>query len=476
MFRMTFRQSMLFGFLLIATLLSLAAVRSWWLLEHHVERSRQNGAQALLISTTVQEIAERTVDLERSARQFMVLKDKTLLPRIEENASDCLTALQRLENIPGTAFSKLAEDWRMAHATLMQGLLNPTKERPLLTVLGTLTRVNGALEQQARSWISDRNVTLLNELATSRLHVAGLVAVAVFGAFCVALAMNWWLSRPIEMLESSIKRLGESRFDESVTVPGPVDLQLVGQRLDWLRLRLRDLETERERALRHVSHELKTPLTALREGIALLKDEVGEPLGTTQKEIVDILQHNVMTLQRHIETLLHLNAISDEARRLNKQPVSLPGLLNRAIQRRALQIQSRRLVVTPAAPAIVHALDEEKMLVVLDNLLSNAIDFSPEGGSIHLEVENDDKSLRLLCVDEGSGVASEDAERIFEPFVQGQRQPQEPRQGSGVGLSIVRELMAAMGGSVTLLPPAGNTRGATFQIELPHGAEQRYAA
>ena len=81
------------------------------------------------------------------------------------------------------------------------------------------------------------------------------------GAFLVALAMSWWLSRPIGSIERAIEHLGESRFDEPVTVGGPVDLRQVGRRLDWLRRRLEALESDRERTLRHVSHELKTPLT-----------------------------------------------------------------------------------------------------------------------------------------------------------------------------------------------------------------------
>jgi len=301
-----------------------------------------------------------------------------------------------------------------------------------------------------------------------------MVAAAVGGAFVVALAMSWWLSRPITTIEGAIERLGESRFEEPVNVRGPADLRRVGRRLDWLRQRLGELESERERTLRHVSHELKTPLTALREGVALLQDKVAGPLEGTQQEVVDILQHNVLTLQRQIESLLRLNAASFEARRLRYRPVQLKKLLADAIQGRELQIQARRLVIRPKAPAVTRALDGDKLLVVLDNLLSNAIDFSPEGGVIRLEAEVGDDRVRITCNDQGPGIAPEDAERIFEPFVQGARAAPIERQGSGVGLSIVRELLAAMGGSVVVDrtqagngDPASGAPGACFRIEVP---------
>ena len=86
---------MLAGFLLIALLLSWAAVRSWLVLEQFVEQSRQGSEQALQLSATIQELAERTVDLERSTRQFMVLNDAALLGRFDENVSHSLAAVKR---------------------------------------------------------------------------------------------------------------------------------------------------------------------------------------------------------------------------------------------------------------------------------------------------------------------------------------------------------------------------------------------
>ena len=109
-------------------------------------------------------------------------------------------------------------------------------------------------------------------------------------------------------------------------------------------------------------------------------------------------------------------------------------------------------------------LDAENMAIVLDNLLSNAIDFSPEQGEIRLVVRHADGLWRFDCIDQGPGIADEDRQRIFDPFVQGQRMAPAPRQGSGVGLSIVRELVRAMGGAVYLVP---QSTGAHFCVEIP---------
>ena len=467
MIRISFRQSMLAGFLLIALLLSWAAVRSWLVLEQFVEESRRSGEHVLQLSGSIQEIADRTVDLERSARQFMIVNEATLIKRFDANVDHALAAVGRLESIPGETLGKLPGDWRQAAEQLSEGLHQSAPGVELLPLLKRLAEINGELAHAGRQWMDQQNATLLAQLERSRRQLTGLVVVAVVGAFVVALAMSWWLSRPITSIVRSIECLGESRFDTPVAVGGPADLRRVGHRLEWLRQRLGELDMDRERTLRHVSHELKTPLTALREGIALLQEQVLGPLEGAQQEVVDILQHNVMALQGHIESLLRLNATCFEARRPAYRPLLLRKLLADVVQGRELQIQARQLTVLREAPAIARNLDREKLLVVVDNLLSNAIDFSPEGGVIRLQAAIFGKSMRISCIDQGPGIAAEDAERIFEPFVQGRLASPTPRQGSGVGLSIVRELMSAMGGRVMLVPGDGKAPGAYFCIEVP---------
>jgi len=305
--------------------------------------------------------------------------------------------------------------------------------------------------------------------AKTRENWPWFLGVAAVTALLLAVGFSILISRPLRNIDRSIRKLGRGEFNEDIHITGPRDLRSLGERLDWLRRRLLELETHQTRFLRHVSHELKTPLTALREGIALLQEQVLGPLEGAQQEVVDILQHNVMALQGHIESLLRLNAACFEARRPTYRPLLLRKLLADVVQGRELQIQARQLTVLREAPAIARNLDGEKLLVVVDNLLSNAIDFSPEGGVIRLQAAAFGKSIRISCIDQGPGIAAEDAERIFEPFVQGRLASPTPRQGSGVGLSIVRELMTAMGGRVMLVRSDGQAPGAHFCIEVPCG-------
>ncbi|MDP3539571.1 MAG: ATP-binding protein [Azonexus sp.] len=465
MIRVSFRQGMLLGFAVIVLLLGGVALQSWLVVERLVDESRRNSEQAIHLTAAIQELAERTVDIERSARQYLVLDDPLFHQRFDEHLAQSLALVDRLDAMVAEPMTPLLGGWRMVAEALRSGLEKKVGKAELTPFLARLVELNGLLKQAGQRWIEAQNSRLLIELEANRLHLGGQIVLALAGALLVALAMGWWLVRPVRQLEQAISRLGANRFEEAVKVGGPADLRQLGRRLDWLRQRLAELEADRERTLRHVSHELKTPLTALKEGVALLKEEVPGPLGENQREVVDILQHNVAGLQLQIESLLSLNGAAFEARRLKLESVELQKFMAGVVQRREFHAQSRQLKVLVETPDRANAiLDIDKMGVVLDNLLSNAIDFSPEGASVRLVVTRHDDCLSFECIDQGPGVAPEDRQRIFDPFVQGQREAPAQRQGSGVGLSIVRELVRAMGGTVSLL---ATETGAHFCVELP---------
>lgn len=457
---LSFRHGMLAGVLLIVTLLGGVAAHGWWLLEGLVGQSRENNLRALRLTAVVQVLAERTVDMERSARQFLVLGDPVLRERFDEHHGQSLEQLAQID-LPELTESTIA--WRQLSGRLRAGLeqgLSADELAPLLAALGGL---NDDILHTSQHWIEGGNARLLDELERQRGQLRNRLVLALGGALLVALAMAWWLIRPVRQLEKAIGRLGGRDFRGPVVVEGPADLRRLGQRLDELRRRLAELEADRERNLRHVSHELKTPLTALKEGVALLVEEVPGPLSATQRVVVDILAHKVGNLQGQIESLLTLNAAAYEARHLDITSVRPAQLLAEAARRHQLAAQARQLRIIVEAGEGLARLDIGKFSVILDNLLANAIDFSPDGADIRLRATHAASGWQFDCIDYGPGVAPEDTWRIFEPFVQGRRNAPVARQGSGVGLSIVRDLVGAMGGRVDLLP---SDIGAHFRVEL----------
>ena len=466
----SFQQLLLLAFLLIALLLGGIALRTVYTFDELINQSRGFSQRALQLNAAAQALTERSADLERSARQSLVLGDSVLRRRFNETADDARKVLQALgpQDVPGD----VANQWRRQLAridTLLDGPADTAldRERVVTQEFRTLERLNADIAQAVQRTIGERNDALQTQLDASRQRATRLVVAAVALALALAVAFGIWLGRPFKRLERAIVGLGQNRLQEPIRIRGPADVRRVGQQLEWLRLRLTELEEDKARFLRHISHELKTPLAAMREGVALLQDGVAGPLTDNQREVAGILHQNTRVLQNQIEALLRFNAAAFEARQLRRQKTDLRQLLEDQVDAQRLQWQAHALQVTVEGEPVTLAVDADKLATAVANLLSNAIRFSPHGGTIRLQLERITGAVQITLRDQGPGVAADDRERIFEPFFRGQLQPQNAARGSGIGLSIVQEYIAAHGGRLYLLP---DRPGAHFRIELPHAS------
>jgi two-component system sensor histidine kinase GlrK len=227
-------------------------------------------------------------------------------------------------------------------------------------------------------------------------------------------------------------------------------------------LQLLDLEEQKNRFLRQMSHELKTPLTAVREGSQLLAEEVVGELSPQQKEIAGILLHNSIELQKQIEALLNYGASQFHKIALDLKPVSLERVVSRVAGDQRLALRARDLKLDVSGPQVLVTADAEMLRIMLDNLVSNAIKFSPQGGTIGIHTVPNGSHVALEVVDEGPGVAPDERERIFEPFFRGD--VRSSRQGLGLGLHIASQIAQAHGGRIDVTSTPDETR---FVFRMP---------
>lgn len=466
--RYSFRQLLLLAFLLLAVLLSAASLRGLFTLEGLIKRSSEGAQQAIGLSAAAQSLAERSVTMERAARQYLVLDDPVLRQRFDEAANEGTKALQQLAGNPLAA--PHAHDWQAKLETLRAQLSGPrdtvrARELRLTRAFRELDLINAAIAEQVRLATKERNQLLLEELEAGRAELGRQMLAAIVVAIALALGFGVWLARPLKRVEEAIAGLGENRLDEPIEIRGPADVRLLGRRLEWLRLRLVELDADKARFLRHVSHELKTPLAALREGVALLEDGVTGVLNSDQLEVARILRQNTAVLQGQIEDLLRFNAAAFEASRLTRSRTELKALIEQLVASQRLQWRARRLSIEVSGEPVWVQVDADKLATALGNLLSNAIRFSPPEATIRFIVSRLPGRAGIDIIDQGPGVATVDHARIFEPFYRGERQPTDAARGSGIGLSIVHEYIVAHGGTIELRPEGP---GAYFHIELPH--------
>jgi len=417
-----------------------------------------------------QSIVRQTSSLERTARLYQILRRPALLDTYLRNRRLLVRTLDDFDKLPGDpARAAVIERMRKSLDEITQGLRSSNEGRvnASLQRFTALARDAGELASLATRQ-TDRE---LHELKTETEHTrqrlfwqaAALVPVtlALIGLFAYLLA------RPIRRIDQAIADIGHGRLNEPVVVRGPKDLEALGGQLEWLRVRLGEISAERNRFLRHMSHELKTPLANIREGSELLMEGAVGALNSEQREVAGILRENSLRLQRLIENLLSYSEWQAKRVGLDLGEVRLQPLFKSAIEVYQLPINVRRLRLDLQVEDIALQADRAKLKLVLDNLISNAVKFTPDGGTLTLRARSSDDGHAVVIdvADSGSGIPLEERERIFEAFYQGATPQGGLVRGTGIGLSVVQEFVHAHGGTVALVD--GEFPGAHFQVRLP---------
>jgi two-component system sensor histidine kinase GlrK len=297
------------------------------------------------------------------------------------------------------------------------------------------------------------------------------------GTIALVLIFTFLVARPISQIDKAIHQLGQSGFSKPIRIKGPSDLERLGRQLDWLRVRLLELAQEKNKFLRHMSHELKTPLANIREGTELLLDgSVGE-LQPPQREVTDILRANGLKLQQLIENLLSFSAWQTKSEVLTLAEFPLRAQVISVAKAQRLALKAAHIQLKLEVEDINVNADQDKIRTVIDNLLSNAIKFTPRDGLITIRAQRTPSSFILEVGDTGPGIPPEEGSRIFDAFFQGRREQGGQVAGTGIGLSVVRECVQAHNGSVELVE-SDEFPGAHFRIRIPQArdvAQQKMA-
>ena len=467
----SFLKFILLGFLLVSLPLVYALAELILSIDRLESQGRQEVIQAAQAGRTSRLLYEQTTTLERIARQHLILEDSALLDEYARLRQDFRNTTRQLAALPLDPGQLVALDQLAEHESQLHKLLiSPDRTPAVATEIadGYAKLVDGAQSMlSASNQLTQRAIDRLQETATQGREKWIYVGLATVGiAIALAIVFATLIARPIRQLDLAVRRMGRADFTHAIEVSGPQDLRYLGQRLEWLRARLSELEQQQTRFLRHVSHELKTPLTAVREGAELLRDDVGGKLTPEQRDIVRIVRDNTLSLQKLIENLLayHQTRAMEPA---TLGPVALSDVVSRVIKEQKLAALGRMVSFeTHMLPVLVVG-DAEKLRTVVDNLVSNAIKYSPRSGTIRIDVAATDGNAVLDVVDEGPGVSPEDRTRIFDSFYQGPAPADGRIKGSGLGLAIAREYALAHGGRIEVTGRDDGRSGASFKLSLP---------
>jgi len=462
---------LLVGFVLVILPLIVALVHATYSVDQLVVQGQRALFATVRATQNSQVLVESISDMERNARQYKVLGDITLLGVYQENHQLFLDTITRL-----TALNLPQQRRRLDQVIEVEDGINDA----LISFPYDTPEIAAAVDEfvglarDARNILTDNRKLVEREV--DRLEVNGaevqrsLVVQAmalVPGALILAAIFTLLITRPIRQMDRAIRRLGDGDFSKPAEIVGPSDLEQLGERLDWMRTRLLEVEQEKNRFLHHISHELKTPLTAIREGAELLNERVVGPLNAQQSEIAAILRDNTVQLQKLIENLLDFNIASSRASQLHVERISLNHLIESVLADHKVAVLARQLVLDVALQPVQMDGDRAKLQTLVDNLLSNAIKFSPEQGRLRVRLDQQDGQAVVEVADAGPGIPEPERRRIFDAFYQGTYSDNGHVRGTGLGLAIAREYAQAHGGYIEVID--SEDRGACLRVVLPMG-------
>ena len=467
----------LVGFGLVALPLLIAVVWALVNLDRLAEQSEQLVVSGVTAAENNRALAQQVASFERSARQYLVLRtaDSLLLTRQDLAAIgetiDLMLPLARLADAAELAES-VPQRAEAIVESLSQDVVSENDGQDAIAEFGTLrqdvTRLSSILSTHIEMELSALQASIRRAQRISAWQTAALVP----GTIVVVLFFTLLVAKPIRQIDRAIHQLGQSGFSKSIEVKGPTDLEKLGRQLEWLRVRLLELAQEKNRFLRHMSHELKTPLANIREGTELLLDGTVGALDAPQREVTDILRQNGLKLQRLIENLLSFSAWQTKNEVLSLSQFSLRAVIISVVKAQRLALKSAKIHLRLQVEDCVITADRDKIRTVLDNLLSNAVKFTPRGGAITIRSLSQAGSCVIEFADTGPGIAEDERPRIFDAFYQGKRKQGGHIAGTGIGLSVVQECVQAHDGVIELVN-SDEFPGAHFRIRIPQKQAMR---
>ena len=293
------------------------------------------------------------------------------------------------------------------------------------------------------------------------------VAAAAIAAIVASIALSTRLSRPIGRLAQASHRIASGRYAERVPVGSDDEIGQLADSFNTMAASLEATERRRLQLVGDVAHELRTPLATLDGYLEGLEDGVIKPADPTWK----LLRGETARLSRLVNDLQELWRAEAKQLVLKIEPVDVTALASAAVERFAGPAVERNVVLRLEVDQVVPPVnaDRDRLVQVLDNLLSNAVRYSADWTQVTVRLRETPDEIVLSVQDQGPGLTGEQRERVFERFYRTDPSRSRALGGSGIGLAISKALVELMDGRIWAESDGPGT-GATFSVALARTA------
>ncbi len=419
----------------------------------------ENSVDSVKVTENMQNLV---VDIERAVRQFSILRTEALAKLAGTHLRNYQQMLDTVcQNLDA---KELCEQQQRQLVVLLQVYPQSSIEE-LSPVLVALRQNQAQLTEQTWKLLELRLQTQQNYVVDAQNQLAWQSVALVILTLFLVLWASARIASPIKQLDTMIRSVGQaSHHFPNEKVEGPRELTELGEQLRWLASRLQQLEALRLILLRHASHELKTPLSSIREGCALLSEQLVGSLNPQQMEVVTLLNGSADRLSQLTEQLLDYNRLLQQAKPEFGWHDS-QQLLQSCFNDHALSLQQRQQYIELDCQLPRIYTDAMLFRRILDNLINNAQAYGAEGSPVWVILKQHDKFMLLDVANNGTPIPAEMRAKLFEPFQRGTAPRFDAVQGSGLGLSIVADCARLLGGLAEIVDV--NYADVCIRIRLP---------
>ncbi|MCT6701108.1 sensor histidine kinase [Rheinheimera sp. 4Y26] len=419
----------------------------------------ENSVDSVKVTENMQNLV---IDIERAVRQFSILRTEALARLAGTHLRNYQQMLDTVcQNLDA---KELCEQQQRQLAVLLQVYPQSSIEE-LSPVLVALRQNQAQLTEQTWKLLELRLQTQQNYVVDAQNQLAWQSVALVILTLFLVLWASARIASPIKQLDTMIRSVGQaSHHFPNEKVEGPRELTELGEQLRWLASRLQQLEALRLILLRHASHELKTPLSSIREGCALLSEQLVGSLNPQQMEVVTLLNGSADRLSQLTEQLLDYNRLLQQAKPEFGWHDS-QQLLQSCFNDHALSLQQRQQYIELDCQLPRIYTDAMLFRRILDNLINNAQAYGAEGSPVWVILKQHDKFMLLDVANNGTPIPAEMRAKLFEPFQRGTAPRFDAVQGSGLGLSIVADCARLLGGLAEIVDV--NYADVCIRIRLP---------
>ncbi|MFI5232223.1 MAG: ATP-binding protein [Gemmatimonadales bacterium] len=417
--------------------------------------------------------------LDASAAKFGVTHDRGYLAKFEQLRTEFTSELTQAEALPvghaeRSALTALRRAWTEvvhdadAFSAAAGTSAAPAAALPQLRDALAALRVHAGVVAVASREAMREHIAEAEADGDRAVQVAWIAAVcALILAVVTALVLHRSIAGPLGELSRSAREVARGEFGHRIELRGSAEFTQLANAFNVMTVRLGKLDRLKQEFVATVSHDLKSPLASLRETTSLLLDQIPGPLRDAQRRVLLLQRESADRLGRMIAKLLELSRL-EAGIPLAPRPLQVRDFLEKAVAHADAAGRERGVRVQLAARApdgLRIEGDEDWLRQLVDNLLENAIKFSPAGGEVEVGVDASGGRLILSVADRGPGVEPSQAKRIFDRFYQTAAGRSVRGRGAGLGLAICREVARAHDGRISVVSRRGG--GSVFIVNLP---------